>query len=348
MTKSVQYIPIWSGLYTFWGVEVHIQTSYSVYYKQKPINYKIRISDMAIMTVQLNHPAVEKEFSNKGFCNAGHQIIREWNDNPNQHYRKYIRNKGIYIESIIDSNPKNDDLMFWGEWEGYSKFQPLKRTNPNGIHEPFHSIIGRGCQNTDPYVFGDFFKYAICLQTGVMRNLDPGSLILFGTTTKVGFLLDTVFVVKSKEIAKNVFLNNAANYNQVYREETIEQLGETYLGPNYSRNNCIYHSHTWWNKQNNEYKEFDYFSYVPCRINDETYDKAIIPIPPMAKQRVGHPYRHLNPPNEEWTSPKKVWDYITKEVIKQGLYLGIRLEEPKINNALTCGNSSTKTSKCVQ
>jgi hypothetical protein len=29
MTKSVQYIPIWSGLYTFWGFEVHIQTSYA-------------------------------------------------------------------------------------------------------------------------------------------------------------------------------------------------------------------------------------------------------------------------------------------------------------------------------
>jgi len=27
MTKSVQYIPIWSGLYTFWGFEVYIQTS---------------------------------------------------------------------------------------------------------------------------------------------------------------------------------------------------------------------------------------------------------------------------------------------------------------------------------
>ncbi|MCB0538081.1 MAG: hypothetical protein KDE33_11220 [Bacteroidetes bacterium] len=303
---------------------------------------------MQILTVQLNHPAVEKEFSNEGYCNVGQQIIREWNDNPNQHYRKFIRNRGIYIENIIDSNPKDNDLIFWGEWEGYSKFHPLKRTNPNGIHEPFHSIIGRACQNTDPYVFGDFFKYAICFQTGVMRNLDPGSLILFGTTTKVGFLLDTVFIVKSKENAENVFLNSAANYTQVYREETIEQLGETYLGPNYSRINSIYQSYTWWDNQKKEDKEIDCFSYVPCRIDDMNYDKVIIPIPPMAKQRVGHPYKHLNPLNKEWTSPKKVWDYITNEVIKQGFYLGIRMEEPKINNGLACGKSSKKNCNCVK
>ncbi len=29
MTKSVQYFPIWLGLYTFWGFEVFIQTSYA-------------------------------------------------------------------------------------------------------------------------------------------------------------------------------------------------------------------------------------------------------------------------------------------------------------------------------
>jgi hypothetical protein len=302
---------------------------------------------MPVITVQLNHPAIEEKFPGTGYCNVGNLIIRKWNNNPTQHYRKYIKNKGVYIKYVNDHKPQNGDLMFWGEWEGYSKFYPLGQKNPNGIHEPFHSTTGRGCQNTDPYVLGDCFKYVICSQTGVMTSLSLGSLILFGTTTKVGFLLDTVFVVKSSVQAVNVHLNNAANYTQVYREETIEQLGQIYLGPNYSRTNSIYHSYTWWDKQKKESKEFDYFSYVPCRIDDVTNNKAIIPIPPMAKQWAGHPYKHLNPPHKKWTSPKKVWDYITDQVIKQGFYLGIRFEEPKINNGLACGKASKNISNCV-
>ena len=40
MTKSVQYIPIWLGLYTFWGVEVYIQTSYVQAQRQTNTNIK--------------------------------------------------------------------------------------------------------------------------------------------------------------------------------------------------------------------------------------------------------------------------------------------------------------------
>jgi hypothetical protein len=60
-------------------------------------------------------------------------------------------------------------------------------------------------QNTDPFVFGDQFRYAICKQSkrnGALNKtaqLDKGSLILFGngqgTGANAGFALDTVFVV---------------------------------------------------------------------------------------------------------------------------------------------------------
>lgn len=69
------------------------------------------------------------------------------------------------------------------------------------------------CQNTDPYVFGSCFKYFSCKQirhrnhaqkeddvvATILARLDPGSIILFGSTKGTGFdarfLLDTVFVV---------------------------------------------------------------------------------------------------------------------------------------------------------
>jgi hypothetical protein len=72
------------------------------------------------------------------------------------------------------------------------------------------------CQNTDPYVFGSCFKYFNCKQIRHRNNarkedegvatklaqLDPGSIILFGSTRGTGqdarFLLDTVFVIAER------------------------------------------------------------------------------------------------------------------------------------------------------
>ena len=292
---------------------------------------------MGTIAVQLNHPGVEKKHAyrnkfveGKGYYKIGNQLIREWN-NDDSHYRKLLRQTGTYVEKTKAYKTKNDTLVFWGEWEGYSKFYPLAAGCAKGIHEPFHSIIGRGCQNTDPYVFGDYFKYAICRQNGVMTELDKDSLILFGTTTNNGFLLDSVFVVKTWETAESVSTNNAINYSQTYKEKTLEQLGGLYLGKNPSLKNKIYHSRTWWYDENK-----DFFSYVPCKINnDKGIKKALIPFETansnikMSKQKIGHLYNHFS----DFTA-QEVWKYITDIVLKQGFYLGIRFDEPATNNNL--------------
>lgn len=284
--------------------------------------------------VQLNHPGNEKKFIiGNGYKPFNNQIIREWN-NDKTHYRKFIRNSGEYILNL-ESQPQRNNLFFWGEWEGNSFFYPLNngKNIPNGIHEPFHSLAIRGFQNTDPYVFGDCFKYATCSQTGVMQRLVAGSLILFGTTYDKGFMLDTVFVVKSWETAINVNTNNASNYTQVYREETLEQIGEKYLGPRPSLKSRLYLSRTWWDDND----EKSLFSYVPCKVDgDKGFHKVVIPIPPMAKQKVGHPFDHLD-------SPRRVWDYVTKMVLQQGFYLGLKFDEPSYFQGILAGDSEKES-----
>jgi hypothetical protein len=58
-----------------------------------------------------------------------------------------------------------------------------------------------GLQNTDPFVFGEQFHFAICQQntklgSTQLRYLDRGSIILFGSCIdKQRFVVDTVFVV---------------------------------------------------------------------------------------------------------------------------------------------------------
>ena len=52
----------------------------------------------------------------------------------------------------------------------------------------------------------------------------------------------------------------------------------------------------------------------------------------MGKQKVGHPYHHFDNINHI-----QLWKLIVKEVLKQGFYLGIRFDEPQINNAILNG-----------
>lgn len=279
---------------------------------------------MSLLKVQLNHPGKEKPFEiGKGYHYINNQIIREWN-NDSTHYRKFLRCDGEYLTSL-DSHPVTEKLYFWGEWEGNSLFTPLGdgRNLPHGIHDPFHSPVNIGRQNTDPYVYGDHFKYATCSQRGVLGKLLPESMILFGTTKNIGFELDTVFIVRSYETAQEIYESYANNYSIIYREETLERLNDDYLGPHYSLRKKLYSSLTWWENSN-------YFSFVPCRINNyKGFHKALLSIPPFARQKIGHPYQHFI-----GTDQIKLWKFIVSEVLKQGFYLGIRFEEPKINNEI--------------
>lgn len=217
---------------------------------------------MPLLKVQLNHPGKEKPFKiGKGYHEANGLIIREWNHDK-EHYRKFIRNEGEYLPSL-DAQLQVGKLLFWGEWEGNSVFRPFENSNscPNGIHEPFHSSINKGCENTDPYVYGNFFKYDTCSQSGKLINLDAGSMVLFGTTKNFGFELDTVFIVKTFEPAQSVFNSKGRKYSQVYLEETLEQLEETYFGPKFSKHKKLYHGLTWRDNKR-------YFSFVPCKLDN--------------------------------------------------------------------------------
>jgi len=161
------------------------------------------------------------------------------------------------------------------------------------------------------------FKYATCSQTGKLKDLSPYSLVFFGTTTDKGFELDTVFAVKSHETAESVFKTSAAAYSDTYKEQTLARLGEAYYGPNYSAYKKIYRSLTWWDNQS-------YFSFVPCRrhhLLEAT--KVVLPTPPFSKQKVGHPFSHLENVNHVL-----LWKSVVDEVLKQGFCLGIRLTEP--------------------
>ncbi|RFU69506.1 hypothetical protein D0469_09070 [Peribacillus saganii] len=174
--------------------------------------------------VQFMHPGGEHKPQN------GEDIFA-WN--KNDHKRKFLKNPGKYITGLDNSEVKNAELMFWGEWEAQSKvLQKLDGVNgPNYLHEPFYEKPTNytGKQNTDPFIFGDNFYYTCCrqyrrssngkLSPTLLTRLQFGSLILFGSCVQNEFVLDTVFVVD----------RNPIQHNADTIDEVVEGLPETYV-----------------------------------------------------------------------------------------------------------------------
>jgi hypothetical protein len=157
--------------------------------------------------VQFTHPGGEHKPDKK---NGNH---KSWNTGA--HRRKFMICQGKYVDNNKLSNGK---LMFWGEWEPPSRVERLDNQPdsffPEWLHTPYlpQSLPNsdgyqKSFQNTDPFVFGDCFKYFVCKQfkqknrkATKLAKLEKGSVILFGAThgkTKENafFQLDTVFVV---------------------------------------------------------------------------------------------------------------------------------------------------------
>lgn len=273
---------------------------------------------MSVLTVQLNHPGAEKPYKpGRGYSQYEGKLIREWNADRS-HYRKFIRQQGHYITEIGEK-PIKDELLFWGEWEGNSYFEPLNRWNPNGIHQPFHSLHIREHQNTDPYVFGKNFLYSVCKQRERLTKLENGSVVLFGSSFKNGFVLDTVFVVGSFESVHEVAANEAANYSKTYREATVEQLGDTYVRPNPASKLRLYKGLMYAENQ-------ELFSYTPCKqYNQETkngFPRVIFPYENLRDFQFSNNPTGIKIISSNAEKTKEIWNYITQEVLKQGYYLG--------------------------
>jgi hypothetical protein len=145
--------------------------------------------------VQFPHPGAEHH--------PGNVQRQLWN--TRNHRRKFLQSNGRCVGDV--GPPVEGELVFWGEWEAPSyviKRWEREDSLPRFLHRPVweHPTMQGPRQNTDPWVLGDSFRFSNCRQLTPKRNrsslqsLPPGSLILFGSTIGIDFVLDTVFVVK--------------------------------------------------------------------------------------------------------------------------------------------------------
>lgn len=170
--------------------------------------------------IQFFHPGSEHGHD------RGNKYHKSWNEDG--HRRKFISATGDYIGTDNKLNT-NKEIMFWGEWEPDSKVKEFYEYDnigklPRFLHFPYirsklpipnpQPCNKKHWQNTDPFVFGDNFKYAICLQGRKycdyrICNLEAGTIIIFGSLFKGEngicrlMKVDTVFVVSNETIDRN-------------------------------------------------------------------------------------------------------------------------------------------------
>ena len=204
----------------------------------------------AMKVVQFMHPGGEVDVPMN--LNVG------WNTG-NRHFRRLLCHGGEYIDSNNNSN-SHESLCFWNEYEAPTTAYPIQHQPGWAYAHHYHKIckpipkspnrhrnchddgLGECCDNTDPCVFGETFKYSNCQQVpgGDLWNLPKGSLILFGSFHASHFYLDTVFVTRDQGIRYLVPIANhqlpfvvSNNYRIVTLDNLMPRLNKK------SRNNTI-------------------------------------------------------------------------------------------------------------
>lgn len=264
--------------------------------------------------VQFPHPGVE---------HAPKTSPMAWNRAA--HGRKFIRATGRYVQG---GAVRQGGFTLWGEWEPPSRIvrrfvRPVAGM-PRVLHEPSAPVPPDGAwrQNTDPLVFGSRMIYSNCRQqqNRKLRELAPGSVILFGSKLHGEFVLDTVFVV-TDAAAFTVGSSEPEDWAPDEWLTVVEPLAldGAIVGRGFRR----------YESRPPASVEAQPFSYVPCLPWQE--DGA-----PFRRPTIRLDARWLNPrlsQNARVTPAslselQGLWDDVTRQVEDQGLCLAVSVAFP--------------------
>jgi hypothetical protein len=178
-------------------------------------------------------------------------------------------------------------------------------------------------QNTDPLVFGDRFRYAICRQVTRRGNraraslLENGDIILFGSRKGGQFALDSVFVVG--QYSDFYSLDDLPTWeSDLHRRIAAERAPPPPCGFR------LYSGRTW--------SPSDPFSYVPCLpVTDEPIAHPRPSIKPVGVlEGIISPgmTQNFNETPVDAVRARAIWEAVTDQVLRQGCALGVAIDEP--------------------
>ncbi len=282
--------------------------------------------------VQFIHPGSEHEPD----TTAG----RSWNTGA--HRRKFLKQPGRYL-TALDARPVASGLVFWGEFEPPTRL--VKSYANPGLDKPRHLFApvpvafhrnDPPLMNTDPFVFGDRFFYSICKQNNkngptAMQRLARGSVILFGSGQhRSQFAVDTVFVVAD-------YVDwNLSNYRQrlagvvppEYFHATLEPIAYEMkvrsLSP--SQTFRLYIGAT----VEKPYEGmFSFFPCLPAKDGETNgFARPVLRRAGIITDNLTQGQR-MNP-QPDAASVRALWTDAARQVLDQGLRLGVHADLPKL------------------
>lgn len=285
--------------------------------------------------VQFLHPGREHGFDRPGW--------KDWN--CGDHKRKFLIAEGSWTPDPKQP-PRRGRFTFWGEWEPQSEVQVLaqkpRAAHPRWLHIPRLALKGieslrkqncapcasGGPQNTDPLVFGDRFRYALCQQfwqpkrsprrPTQLAQLGEGEIILFGSRVDGGFALDTVFVVGAyAPVWPDGSLPSWES--DLHRKITMDLIDIPPCGLR------LYGGATW-----SPDKPFSFVPCLPVAGRARGFPRPVIEpkgvlsgiIKPALKQR------HKISQRDSPTAATAIWDAVVEQVLAQQCALGTAVDEP--------------------
>lgn len=297
------------------------------------------------------------------FMHPGRQKnLEEWNEFDelcDEHSAKFMVSPGSYVDKHHQSTAQKGKLYFWGEYEPQSKIIENYKKAPYGypisLHQPCYPDLSKYTKHfhtTDPFVFGNCFKYIWCMQETFkdLRTLELGDLILFGSRRKKNdkeyiFGLDTVFVIGTRQpyTMNCSFDFSKVKYDDCYNKATIIPLSDTV------RQLTFYQGATFEDQFENM------FSFVPSRKENEPFAKF-----PIGNEEADEINRHIvsaslknkngekvviNPKKSvgiscictTQNSIKKVWSAIRDKVLNDKYVLGVQFDTPTPRQKITGG-----------
>ena len=305
--------------------------------------------EVLMLIVQFIHPGREFPVSdtNSEIRDDERYEVR-WSTEPS-HYRRLVKHQGSYVGGI-DGTAQEGELAFWTEWEGPTVAERMDRMRervparyshmvqypnvPQGIQDACAcggQIIGGciecgdGLLNTDPCVFGNTFKYALCQQceNGVLRHLNEGDLIAFMSRIDGAYYLDTVFVVDSTRVNYTTGNVGVVDCSDEYRALTLNRVSAGF-------NFTFYRGKRFTNTQNVP------FSFTPARIcnsDSDIRDRCRLDIDAINAcantdlfgSELKQKFKARNICQD---SGLNVWNEIVRQVVAQGFVLGVHFDWP--------------------
>lgn len=272
--------------------------------------------------------------------------------NTRSHRRKYLAvhaHLAVQEGSGFRRDPLARRVALWGEFEPSTHVRAFPSEPRLGEPHSWHELIPiatppPGAQNTDPWIFGDAYRYALCRQNSLpyLRVLHAGDLLLFGSYLKQGedghacshfnFFLDTVFPIRR-------------GFPLTDRERVPEYL----LDPVYSRaaynrfkpkemTICTFYEAAMLTGDLTS----EPFAFSPCI----PWDSGAVP-PRRRRPMIGHLFGKSFGNGQVFTTvdrePAEAWRIVVDHCRSRGYQLAVAVDEPELEPGTT---DETATASC--